>query len=525
MSVRPANTPHTNRRAARWVALVAFCGVACGLTAALGRAQPPKPPTKQEDLNKKVANLDPNAPVTADGPRRSAPERFSLDTKAPIFHQVEDGPGVQPEDKNANEYQSWCFLVLHAKKFATAELEQHAARDLIAVDLHMSKPQRSLFRYELLRFDGKTVCARRLAAPKYFADNPDFGVPAEMYEVRFVPVDDSPLTPVSIVFLELPDALAAVKEKKVGEWLDVPDRWISAAGFYFKTMSVPSENGGTPVSIPLLVGKGVTPLSGPPVAYGNDPTALDRDTRVFKFIKDRAPMVRGAVSDTNWAEVASLHRVLMHSARFSAEQLEEHALPGVKFADLFEDIRRDYKLKNVKFEGRLISLRKWPVTPELQAAGVEPVFEGWIIPINEPRGNPICALFTEPVPGVELTKDGRVNKWVTFAGFSFKLMMYESQEDDPKTPGKKLNKYAPLLVGRGPILRPDPDRDTPLTWGAFVKWAIIGGLVIVVGGGAITWYFRRGDRTARAEIDAVRGRNPFDAAAQKPPELTEPNVS
>ena len=64
---------------------------------------------------------------------------------------------------------------------------------------------------ELLRFDGKLVCIRRLAAPKFFADNPEIGI-KELYEARFVPLDESPLTPISIVFLDLPEALAAVRQ-------------------------------------------------------------------------------------------------------------------------------------------------------------------------------------------------------------------------------------------------------------------------------------------------------------------------
>ncbi len=53
----------------------------------------------------------------------------------------------------------------------------------------------------------------------------------ELYEARFVPLDESPLNPVSIVFLELPKELAEVAKKpfkeggNASEWLDV-DVWI-----------------------------------------------------------------------------------------------------------------------------------------------------------------------------------------------------------------------------------------------------------------------------------------------------------
>ncbi len=516
MSVRSAPPQHHNRRTVRWAALVGLCAATCGLMANLAIAQP-KSPTKEDDVGKNLGKLDPNNPVPADGPRRPSIDKFTFDSKFAIYNRVKDFEPVANEQQNPDEYQAWCDVVLHAKRFPTAELEQAGARDLTPIDLLRSN--RSLYRYELLRFDGKVVCARRLPAPKFFTDNPQTGI-KEMYEVRFVPVDDSPRTPVSIVFLDLPDALAAVKQKAEREWLDVPNTWIGAAGFYFKTMSAPPELGATPVGVPLLVGKSATVLPGPPAPYGTDPTALDRDVRLYKFIKDEAKMIRAAPGDYDWAEVAAYNRVITHAHRFTAEQLEEKALTGVRFADLFEEVRRDYKLKNVKFEGRIIRLKRMETNPDLKAAGIEQAFEAWLVPRDEPRGNPICVVFTEPVPGLEPGE--RVNKWVTFAGFSFKKMRYESAEDDPKNPGKKLDKYAPLLIGKGPIARPDPERDSTLTSGAFVKWAIIAGVLLVLGGLLITRYFRRGDRQARAEIDNVRGRNPFDPNAPKPTEVPGP---
>jgi hypothetical protein len=99
---------------------------------------------------------------------------------------------------------------------------------------------------------------------------------------------------------------------------------------------------------------------------------------------------------------------------------------------------------------------------------------------------------------------------VSFAGFSFKLMKYESAERDEKNPGKYVEKLAPLLIGKSPIPRRDPDGPTSLTWNRFVLGAIFGGLVLIAGAGVLTWWYRSGDRQARQEMDAVRSRNPFD---------------
>jgi hypothetical protein len=203
--------------------------------------------------------------------------------------------------------------------------------------------------------------------------------------------------------------------------------------------------------------------------------------------------------------------VLLHAARFSAEELERHARADVKFADLFEPVRLDYQLKNVKLEGRLISLRRMEVNDELRAAGINSVFEGWLVPAREPRGNPVCIVFTEPLEGVE--PNGRVNLWATFAGFSFKKMRYESAEPDPKNPAKNLDKYAPLLIGKRPIVRGDPEVSSSLNWDVFTTGAVVGGVFLVVAVGGLVLWYRGGDRKSQAAVTAVRSRNPFDAPA------------
>jgi hypothetical protein len=506
MSGRVA-APHTKRRTAACAAFVVLCAGVVGLAG----AQPPQPPTKNE-----LPKVDQNNPLPADAPRRQSPAKFAMDTNKAIFNRIEDFKPVASQAENRDEYDAWCEFVTHAKKFAAADLEQAAARDLTPIDL--LKPNRSVYRCELLRFDGKMVCARRLAAPMFFRDNPKLGV-TELYEVRLVPVDESPMTPVSVVFTELPHGLNLPERPQkdpVGAWVDVSG-YVTAAGYYFKTMSVPGEQPNQTIGVPVLIAPSVTLLPAPPVPPGDDPTALDQNVRLYKFIKDEAPMIRNTPTGEQWAEVAAENRVLLHASRFPAEELEKHARDDLKFADLFTEGRQAYKLQNVKFEGRLISLKKMAVARELEAAGVGQAFEGWLVPANEPRGNPICIVFTEPLPGVEPV--GRVNKWVSFAGYSFKKMRYVSSEEDPKNPAKNVEKYAPLLIGKGAVARPerDPDRPSQLTWGGFVLAATIVVGLLIVAGGALTLYYRKGDRRAKESMDAVRNRNPFDAATTAPP--------
>lgn len=520
MSGRLAVTNRRKRRVVARVALVVLCALVGGLLAnSAGYAQPTQP----KDPNK----IDNKNPVLADNPGRKSPADFAVSgLDRLMFAKIEDGKPVASEAENPHEYAAWCEVVGHAKKFDAADLERYAARDLTVIELvrvkggldrdDPTKPRGSPYRCDLIRFDGQLMYVRRLEAPKFFQNNPEFGV-KELYEARLVPVDESPHLPVSIVFLDLPAALAAVKEKPIpagssaSEWLDLKDakQYVSAAGYYFKTMNVPGERASAVVGVPVLIGKSLTPLSGPPAPAGSDPTAIDTGLKLFEFIKDETEVIRTAPNEVQWPEVAAYNRVLIHANRFSAEQLEEHALNDVKFADLFLEGRTAFKLKLVKFEGRLISLRQTRANDDLRAAGVEQVFEGWLVPANEPRGNPVRIDFTEPLAGVEPT--GRVNKWVSFAGYFFKKVRYESAEPDPKNPARNVHKYAPLLIGKCPIPRRDPDEPTAVTWSAFVLWAILGGALLIASAGVLTWYYRGGDRKAKQQMDAVRNRNPFDA--------------
>ncbi len=502
MSDRLSQTLSQTRvpRLASVMAFVLLCAVAGAEEPAKQSQNSPNPPTKK---------LDTESPVPADGRHTQAYQKYAFaNTDRRIFKEIEDFKPVASEDTNALEYEAWREFVWQAAKFPASELEQHAIRDLTVIDL--LKQHRAYYRCELLRFEGKLVSVRRLKAPLSFQNKPTNMV-KELYEARFVPLDESPMTPMSIVFLDLPESLAAVRDKPYREWIDASG-WMTAAGYYFKTMNVPGDH-GQPVSVPVLVGRSIT-LKAAPSPVGDDPTALE-PVRHFKFIRDDAPMIRNAPSDVTWPEVAAFQRVVLHASRFSAEELEKHAVADVKFADLFEDVRTAFKLKNVRMEGRLISLRKVGPSPELLAAGINAVYEGWLVPANEPRGNPVCIRFTEPLAGLEdPPHDSRVNKWVSFAGFSFKLMRYESAEkyvDELK--GYKV-KRAPLLIGKRPIVRPDPDSEPPLNWGSLTQAALIGGLVLIAGAGGLALWYRRGDRHAKDAL--TRNRNPFDASTAPP---------
>jgi hypothetical protein len=419
---------------------------------------------------------------------------------------IADFERVASELTNKLEYDAWHEVTLHAAQFSSRELEEHASREATRDEL--TGKDRAIYRLELLRFDGKLIKVRRFPAAKSLRESGTL----EMYEAVLLPLDEPPTGTIAVDFTELPLELAAVRQSPENEWLPV-DRWAIAAGFFFKVV----QDASGAEAKPVLIGRSIRLLTEPPAGPDpKNPAAIDKALSVFRHIRNDAPSASG---DENWEERVAWNRVLLHAHRFSAEELEEHARTDLTFFDLFSDGRwvdkdgrdhyngkRDYKLELVRFEGRLVRLQKMAPPRELRDAGIETAYEGWLTPRGEP--NPICIVFTEPIDGVE--PGGRINKWVSFAGYVFKLLRYESGEKDRDDPNRHTWKRAPLLLGRGVIARPDPDGASQVSWGSFVTVATSVVLGILAAALGLTWWFRQGDRTARREIEANRTRNPFD---------------
>jgi len=455
---------------------------------------------------------------------------------------IVDFEPMASEKNNSDEYQAWTIVVQWAKQFSTTELEQHATRDLTRDDLvwrsdnqlgasavdkaSLKKAMeaatvlpRTFYRLELVRFDGKLVKIRRVPASLALKqdDTP------EIYEAMVVPlgepnektdIERTPAYAVSVVFTELPEALAALKQTPSGEWLAV-DSWATAAGYFFKV----KQDGVREEAIPVLVAKSVTLLKGVPVGTGPKATTLYKNLRVFKLIKDDTLIAK---AEDNWEECSAFNRVLLHARRFTPEELESNANGELKYADLATDNRRDYQLDLVKFEGRLLMLKKAKATEKLLDAGIDTLYEGWIVPKDTPGGNPICVMFTDPPEDVEA--NGRVNKWVSFAGYSFKYLRYASGEHRADNPEKYKTKRAPLLLGRAMIDRPDPEVAVAVAWNTFLPTVIGSVGVMLAVAFALNWWLRKGDRQAKREIDSHRLKNPFGESGQPNVRVARPDV-
>jgi hypothetical protein len=417
---------------------------------------------------------------------------------------IVDFTPVASEKENSDEYQAWHELILHAWQFDSKELLDHARRDIVRDELVESS--REALRLELIRLDGRLVQARRVEPTATLQRTGIFAV----YEAILEPLDEPPQDWVSLVFTECPEALQDLATAPVNAWKSYDHLWASGAGYFFKVKPDPT--------LPILIGKGLQVTTTPPP--GPDPQippALDRQLRIFRRIENDTWVAR---SSDRWEEAVAYNRVLLHARRWSTQELEEFARRDLRFADLYfdghrelSDGRRDFRgsrsylLELVRLEGRLVMLRSFAATRKLQQAGIDTLYEGWLIPQNEPRGNPVCLVFTELPEGMEA--GGRTNYWVSFAGYYFKLMRYESAERSVDDPSRFVVKRAPLLLGRSVILRPDPEAASPVSWAAFSRTAtvVIVGLVLIALG--LTWWYRREDRRIRDEI-AQQQRNPFE---------------
>ena len=504
MSCRPV--PY--RRAARAV-------LALGLACAAGpvRGQPPVPPPEADAP-------DDTPPLPPGEPKRTPPAakyRVPNPDRA-LFHGVrdrqgnraggvEDGKPLASEKQNPDEAAAWAEVVRHARRFPAAELEEHAARDLTADDLR--RPVRQFYRLDLVRLDGTLTAARRVRATKGVAAD---GGPGELFEARLVPAGDAPADPVVVVVTDwpagLPDLPATPADKPAGDWAEV-NRWVRFAGYSFKLTLYPGPDADPADpkhagwrAAPLLVGRSVTPAERPSASV-----SLDKNLRVFKLVADDAPIARTAA---NWEEAAAWDRLVRHARQFTPAELEAAARRDLSFADLFEAGRSAYQFDLVRLEGRLIRVKAIPASDRQKAAGVTNLYEAWLVPQGEPRGNPVCLILSELPAGIAPTAAGELaNHWVSAAGYSFKLLRYESAEADPKDRTKNLGKRAPLLIGRSVTVREAGAAGGPGMGSGFAP-LLAGGLALVAGAGvALAWWFRRGDRAARVAVANARAVNPF----------------
>lgn len=237
---------------------------------------------------------------------------------------------------------------------------------------------------------------------------------------------------------------------------------------------------------------------------------IDKDRVIFDRIEDASPI---RSESQNPDEYAAYNYVLTFARQFPVADLEAGARRDVTFRDLFNPVRKDFKLELVYFEGRLKRLRSIGATRQLKEAGIDTLYEAWILLKNQEI--PMCVLITELPPGLTPQEDlqrGTMNVPVGVAGYSFKLMTFESSEPSAKDPIRRKLWQTPLLMGRSLTVLPETGRNPSDDWyGTFLPGVIgVAGFIVAVGAGLALWY-RSGDRGVKAVFEARRSENPFEA--------------
>lgn len=441
-------------------------------------------------------DLDDRPPLPIKEPSH-LPEKYRIDSSRAMFRAIEDEAPLRSEKENADEYRAWTEVVLFARRFPVIELEQVAERFLISEDL-IQESRRHFF-LKPVRFEGLVKQALREPATKSLQD---FDV-THTYFLRIVPTGEPFNHQILYAFSDLPEGIERVEQ--------LQDRWVSVAGYFFKLMIEPPEDAkvGVPLRdwprLPVLVGQSVILQDGPQVPGDTIASIPNKDLRIFQMIRDKAPMASS--DESAWAENAAWNWVCLYARKFSQQDLEKHARKNVTFRDLFEESRHHYKLDLIYFEGRLMRLRADKAPRLLRDAGVPEYYEGWLVPNNQPPGqaHPICIIITELPEGLEPAMT--MNRQVTFAGYFFKRLHYQSGYRDPVT-----QKYewrgAPMLIGRSLTVIPESEYAGG-TWGDFfVPAALLGFGAILGTAGLLSWYFRRGDRQLKQYLSEKQS-NPF----------------
>lgn len=209
------------------------------------------------------------------------------------------------------------------------------------------------------------------------------------------------------------------------------------------------------------------------------------------LIEDKRPVPSW---QQNSSEAMAYDFVVANAQRTSVEALAGAARRDLTFAHFFEEPDK-YRGEIVHVEGVLKRIRRFEPDSLTRKEGVRHLYEGWLFNPQVYGAIPICIVFTDLGPGLEVGES--LNVAAVFDGYFFKRYRYEAA-------GKWRD--APLLIGRQPTLATAPS--TPVEAGVsnntqlvlLFLGVLVGTLFFALG--LAVWY-RRGDRHVRARLGAM----------------------
>jgi len=241
-----------------------------------------------------------------------------------------------------------------------------------------------------------------------------------------------------------------------------------------------------------------------------DKYALDADRLHFAEVEWATPLRH---QDRNRFEFEAYNDTILHARQFPAAELIAAGRRDIGVLDLLNrNVGRDYQYKLITMEGRLLRARRLEPNKPLAAAGVTGFYECWLFPTK--RSEPVCFVCLDLPEGLAPKLLYEPSLRVVAAGYYFKPMAYESEAADPKNVAKSKVEVAPLLIGRGFQVVPEPVVDTSKEWreGFFPGLTALIGTIIAFALG-LTWWFRRGDRRVKAALAERKKQNPFPTLA------------
>ncbi len=215
-------------------------------------------------------------------------------------------------------------------------------------------------------------------------------------------------------------------------------------------------------------------------------------------IRDRHGFSNGTLELETYAKIIAMAHYT------SAKAFAKKARHDITYVHLFNEPEH-YRGQVVHISGRLVRLGKFDAHFEALAEGVRVYYEGWIM-TDKYGENPVCVVFTDLPPGLEVDSKRKYNIEVGFDGYFYKRYRYTAFDT------KKANEFrdAPLLIGHTLTGKfgsngPAEEEETPDNWGHNIIWfflSVVGGAVVFVI--AVTCWFRYHDRRVRQRILATR---------------------
>ncbi len=211
---------------------------------------------------------------------------------------------------------------------------------------------------------------------------------------------------------------------------------------------------------------------------------------------------------------------VVKASQASTKAFANSARHDLTYAHLFSDSAK-YRGQVIHFEGRLKRVRSFDAPTMVAQAGVPTVYEGWVFTHPAYGADPICIVFTELPPGIQVAEE--VQSQVSFDGYFFKRYRYRSADSRP---GQA--REAPLLIGRAPVLLEAAGTGPaapPSPW--MMAGPMLAVLLVLIMGTLLLAFvlhlwFRRSDARVRARLASARAPAELELGSPPPSPVVGP---